>query len=258
MSWVLWLKKLILPPAGPLLMALAGLLFQLSGSAGWLGQGLMPAGLVILYLLSIPACISPWLSSEDRFPRHDPAADQATDADSGAETIDATKAPHAIVILDGGRTTASRQRGGNKVTARTLERIDEGARLHRRTELPILVTGYGELMARTLKDSFGITAQWIESRSRNTYENAQYSARILRRENIDSILLVTHFWHLRRSLAIFRQAGIHALPRPVGRASRQPSERGLMALVPNARSLTDSYLLLHEAIGRIWYRFRYR
>ncbi len=255
MNWVLWLKRLTLPPAGPLLTALAGLLFHTSGWADRLGSSLMLFGIVALYLLSIPACISPWLNAVDRYPRHLQPAEDVHAHDPATQT---TKTPRAIVILDGGRTTASAERGGDTVTARTLERIDEGARLHRRTELPVLVTGYGDLMAATLEDSYRISARWIDNRSRNTYENAQCSANILRQEKIESVLLVTHFWHMRRSLAVFRQAGIHALPRPAGRASRQPSERGLMALVPNARTLSDSYLLFHESIGRVWYRLRYR
>ncbi len=248
MHWVLWLKRLSLPPAGPVLIGLCGLAITFTGRAQWLGSGLILFSLVSLYLLSAPVLISRWLEAVDCYPRQPVPTD-----DPSAE-----EAPRAIVILDGGRTPAPPERGGETVTARTLERIDEGVRLYRKKQIPILVTGYGDLMARTLEDSFGITARWAENRSRNTYENAQYSAKILRHEDIDRIFVVTHFWHMRRALSAFRQIGFHAVPVPAGRAGRQPSERGLLALVPNIRTLSDSYLLLHELIGRSWYRLRYR
>lgn len=244
MNWVLPLKRLILPPAGPLLVGCTGLILHAADIATGLAFWLVALGLVSLYLLSVPVFVAPWLHAVDRYPRFNPDNPPASP-------------PQAIVILDGGKLSVPPERGGETVTARTLERLDEGARLHRRTGLPVLVTGYGDLMARTLEDSFGITAGWAENRSRNTQENARYSAEILRQEHIDRVFVVTHFWHMRRSLTAFRQAGFQAVPVPAGRATRQPSERGLLALVPQARSLSDSYLLLHEAIGRIWYRVRY-
>ena len=243
MLWVLRLKKLILPPAGPLLTGFAGLAL-LAASYRAAGTALLAACLVSLYLLSAPWLVLRWLRHVDRYERLDRTAE--------------TPAADAIVILDGGRLNAAPEDGGEAVSPRTLERLDVGARLHRRLGLPVLVTGYGGLMARVLEESFGVRARWIENRSRNTHENATLSAELLRRSGVESVVLVTHFWHMRRSLAAFRHAGLRAVPAPAGRTARLPSEHGWMTLVPSVRMLAASHLLLHERLGILWYRLRYR
>ena len=244
MVWVQRLKQLILPPAGPLAAGLLGLMLLFSSYAS-LGIALLTGCLVSLYLLSAPWLVLRWLRSFDRYERLDRKAAARPTAD-------------AIVILDGGRLNAAPEHGGEAITPRTLERIDVGARLHRRLDLPILLTGYGDLMARALQGSFGISPRWIESRSRNTHENAAFSAEILRRDGIENVILVTHFWHMKRSLAAFRHTGLQVIPAPAGRTARLPSESGWMTLVPNVGMLYSSYLLLHEHLGFLWYRLRYR
>ncbi|MEM7356184.1 MAG: YdcF family protein [Acidobacteriota bacterium] len=246
MHHILWLKKLILPPSGCLLVGLAGVIVAAATPWHLGGLAIATTGLGLLYLLSLPALVDRWLRRVDRFPRC---------AASRAETGD--ERPQAIVILDGGRADAPSEHGGPAVTPRTLERLDEGVRLHRVTGLPVLVTGYGDLLAATLESSFSLRPHWIEKRSRNTHENALYSAELLRRDGVERIYLVTHFWHLRRSLMAFRHAGLAPTPVPAGRARRVPSYPGLLNLVPDEQRLSTSYLLSHEWIGRLWYRLRY-
>ena len=48
------------------------------------------------------------------------------------------------------------------------------------------------------------------------------------------------------------------MPAPTGFVGRLRSESGLMTLVPTAQVLMSSYLALHEWIGIVWYRIRYR
>src|SRR5438552_6781631 len=88
----------------------------------------------------------------------------------------------AIVVLGGGRADAP-EYGGDTVSQETIERLRYAVRLHRASGLPLLVTGgsdfgeavsEGELMQRVLIEDFRVRAAWVESRSRNTYENALY------------------------------------------------------------------------------------
>ncbi|RKZ35880.1 MAG: YdcF family protein, partial [Gammaproteobacteria bacterium] len=90
--------------------------------------------------------------------------------------------PQAIVVLGGGRYSDAPEYGGDTVARGTLERLRYGARLHRQTGLPLLVTGgrvYGEttaeatLMKSVLTDEFGVGVKWAENESRNTFENAR-------------------------------------------------------------------------------------
>ena len=77
----------------------------------------------------------------------------------------------------------------------SLERLRYAVSLHRRTGLPLLATGgvtvpatpaEAELMARSLKNDFGVGARFVESRSRNTAENAAHSAALLAEAGITS------------------------------------------------------------------------
>lgn len=246
MAWTLRLKKLILPPAGPLLLAVVGVGLAAAGSVG-LGFAAAGAGLGALYLASAPWFARRLLRSLDRYDALDPGSPEARSAG-------------AIVILDAGRHGAPPERGGDRVSPYTLERLAAGAELHRRLELPVLVSGDGarELMAEVLARSLGVPVRWLEPESRNTHENAVLSARLLRAAGVDRVVLVTHFWHLPRAVAAFRHAGLEPVPAPTGFVDRLRGESGLMALVPSARALLSSYLALHEWMGIAWYRIRYR
>ncbi len=240
------LKKLILPPAGPLFIAAGGLLLAVTGNDR-LGLPLVAAGLAMLYALSAPWLGRRLLHSLDRDRPFDPASSEAG-------------AAGAIVILDAGRRSVTAERGGDSVSLFTLERLVAGAELHRSLDLPVLVTGDGarELMAEVLDRCFGVPVRWVEPRSRNTHENALCSARLLRAAAVDRVVLVTHFWHMPRATAAFRHAGLEVVPAATGFAGKLRSEAGLMTLVPSARVLLSSYLALHEWIGILWYRIRYR
>ena len=95
----------------------------------------------------------------------------------------------------------------------TLDRLRTGAALHRRTDLPILVTGgttqprtatVGVVMAESLRDDFRAPARWTEPKSDDTWENARFSAAILKAEGITSVYVVTHAWHMRRAVLAFQ------------------------------------------------------
>jgi len=173
--------------------------------------------------------------------------------------------PQAIVVLGGDVRREAAEYGGDTVGDLTLERLRFGARLHRETGLPILVTGgrvagsqvsVGRLMARSLSADFGIEAGWIEEASRNTFENATGSAAILERAGIGTVHLVTHAWHMRRALASFQVAGLVAVPAATNhtRFDRSPSPEDL---VPSSHALAASAYALHEWIGYLWYRLVY-
>ncbi len=170
----------------------------------------------------------------------------------------------AIVILGAEGTTAL-ELGGETVGRRTLERLRYGARLHRRLGLPVLVTGgapnpdrrpVGELMAETLEDDFGLVVRWREIESRNTYENAVFSSRLLQKAGIRHVYLVTHALHMKRSRAVFNVSGLEVIPAPVG--VYDPKRRWAPEdFVPSAHGLAGSTAAIYERLARIWYQFQY-
>jgi uncharacterized SAM-binding protein YcdF (DUF218 family) len=175
--------------------------------------------------------------------------------------------PGAIVILSAGRRVYAPEFGTETLDELSLERVRYGALLARATRLPVLVSGglggegrpsLAQLMADALRSDYGIAAQWLESRSANTAENAILSAEILRSAGIKRVILVTHAWHMKRARAAFLANGISVLPGPTafyGPAGNQDSL--LRFFNPDVKSLRMSAFALHEIVGFQWYRLRY-
>ncbi len=169
----------------------------------------------------------------------------------------------AIVVLAGGIREQALEYGSDQLNFYTLERLRYGAWLAKRTGLPILVTGgtkfdgptEAQVMAQALRDEYGLTARWVESNSRDTADNATMSASMLREAGISRVLLVTHAWHMRRALAEFRAARLHPIPAPTIFV-RENARLELKYFIPNARSLFDSSIALHEWLGIFWARVR--
>ena len=177
--------------------------------------------------------------------------------------------PQAIVILTAGRNRNAPEYGNFDVSGdKAFGRIRYGAKLHRITSLPVLVTGglgdehqepLAEIMARDLKNHYQVKTKWLETKSSNTAENARFSYDILRKEGISRIYLVTHASHLTRAVPIFEHQGFDVTPAPtqfMGFSNNQPGFE-FDRLIPNSHALIDSYFALHEYVGVLWYKIRY-
>jgi uncharacterized SAM-binding protein YcdF (DUF218 family) len=171
--------------------------------------------------------------------------------------------PQAIVVLGAEIIRASHEPLGVRPGLLTLDRLRTAAALQRRTGLPILVSGgivqpdaapVGVAMEQSLRDDFRTPARWVEAKSADTWENARFSANILRPEGISSVYVVTNAWHMRRALLAFEGTGltVTAAPTPPNDV-RQPD---LWDCLPHASAWQTAYYALHEWIGLAWYRFR--
>ena len=65
-----------------------------------------------------------------------------------------------------------------------------------------------ELMHRSLEMDFEVPVRWLEEKVATTMGNARRSARLLQRDGIDSVYLMTHRWHMRRALYVFKKIGL--------------------------------------------------
>jgi len=170
----------------------------------------------------------------------------------------------AIVILGGGTYfKAPEYNEQDTISGATLLRLRYGAKLHRETGMPILVTGgkpVGNLLSEaqqmrsTLEKEFHVPVRWTEDTSINTLENALNSSDIFQKEGIQKIYLVTHAWHMPRSARIFRKTGLEVVEAPISFTTRYRID--LFAFLPNAASLHESKLFFHEVVGSIWYRLK--
>ncbi|MBX2926632.1 MAG: YdcF family protein [Saprospiraceae bacterium] len=97
----------------------------------------------------------------------------------------------------------------------------------------------------------------LEPESRNTWENALFTKNIVdTRYPGATCLLITSAWHMRRSDACFRKAGLLATPFPVDYISESNRQYAEMLLLPDKLGLYKWELLIKEWIGCAAYRVR--
>lgn len=170
----------------------------------------------------------------------------------------------AIVVLGGGRISNALEYGGQDIPALiALQRLRYAAKLQRETSLPVLVTGgrpdgatvsEAAIMARVLQEDFSVPVKWLEDKSNNTAENAQFASRILRDAGMRRILLVTDALHMQRAKLIFEQAGLDVVPAPTIYASTMRTT--LADFLPTG--LHQASYAMHEWLGLAWYWLRHR
>jgi len=98
----------------------------------------------------------------------------------------------------------------------------------------------------------------LEKDSRNTYENAINTKRILDSLKMDGpFLLITSGFHMNRAMAIFKKAGYKGLqPYVTNRHSGNRRFTPDHLLVPNPAAFGAFHTLLHEWVGYVVYKIR--
>ena len=103
---------------------------------------------------------------------------------------------------------------------------------------------------RTVLREFGVpdAAMLLEGRSRDTRENARFSAELLRERGIDRVLLVTSALHMRRALRHFAYEGIEALPVSTDHEARSVPQ--WQRWIPDTDALDGSARAIKEWVGQ--------
>ena len=237
---------LAIPPTGFVMLIAIGLLMQ--GRWHLLGRRLAWTALVLLILFGMPAVSSAMLRG----------------LETGLPTAPPTdRPPQAIIILGAEVIRAHEEPLGIRPGLLTLDRLRTGVKLHRKTGLPILVTGgvtqpgsapVGLVMAESLRDDFQAPPKWIEPASVDTWDNARLSAEILRAQGITSVYVVTHAWHMRRAILAFEGTGLTVTAAPT--SLDEPIGPEFFDFLPRAASWQTSFYAMHEWIGYAWYKLR--
>lgn len=244
------LLKIALLPPGILLILL---LLAWMTARKFFGRFVLLLTILFMYALSTPIGVN-WLAMQlETIPALTPTELRT----SGADAI--------WVPLAGVREDNPELGGNDWLNAMSLERMDHALHLHRKTKLPILVSGgnvrtgvtpVADLAAEWLQTRTGIRPLAVENTSRDTWENAHHSIEHLREHNAERVLLVTHAYHMPRAVLSARAAGIEVVPAPFGFLHRSPELRaapGYRDWMPLPAYLGYSYLILHEMAGLIWY-----
>lgn len=124
--------------------------------------------------------------------------------------------------------------------------------------------------AETMAQLLGImgvppAAVWWESRSRNTYENAVETKKLLDPKGIRRIILVTSALHMPRARAIFSKLGFDVIPAPTDYTVTEAAWNYYLSpdpavqvfnLFPTAEAMDNTMRALKEYMGIAVYRLR--
>ena len=173
----------------------------------------------------------------------------------------------AIVVLGGGIRPVSGDLIYPDIDA-AADRFLHAARLYHAGKAPLIVVSAGNPWSephmqseadasRVLLNALGVPQNVIvtESDSRNTRQNAIFTAGLVADRGIRRILLVTSAWHMPRAVAAFRQTALEVIPAAADYAYIDPAPLILMIL-PQADGLALSTRALKEYLGLLVYRLR--
>ena len=113
-------------------------------------------------------------------------------------------------------------------------------------------------MRAALEEDLAVPVRWVESRARNSAESAIYCYELLAKVGIKRIILVTHSYHMARSVEMFEHVGFDVVPAGTHFMVRGDGDYGYLDAIPSAGHLWMTRVVLHEYLGRLWYQFRYR
>lgn len=245
------LKKLItsfLLPPGIFVALLFGCGAWLARRRGWRVAVLPVAIAFLLWGASTPLVSEPLLRGLER-----------------GVTIPAEPRGDVIVLLGGGiNGTVPDLTGKGAPSEDALARLVTAARLQRRLGLPVIASGgrwsaghtpEAPIMKRFLVD-LGVPGGKVitEEQSRDTAENARYTAGICRERGFAAPLLVTSAYHMRRSRLAFEREGMRVTPVAAGFKTGEPEPLELYDFLPRAASLLKTATALHEYLGLVFYR----
>ncbi|WP_417522040.1 YdcF family protein [Marinobacter sp.] len=236
---------LISPLGASLFGGLLALFLSLLGRrrfAFWLGA----LALVWLWFWSLPVA-SNWVRGylENQYP---PLA------------LAAVPAAGAVVVLGGGVSPAGHGEPFPNLES-GADRVWHGARLFQAGKAPLVLltggsdpdhsaTSEAEAMRRFMVD-LGVPGQAmvLEERSRNTSQNAEYSAEILAEQGVNRILLVTSAYHMPRAKGLFEAQGLEVVPAATDHeVVSRPLWRNLL---PETGALDGNSRVMKEIVGRL-------
>ena len=243
------LSSFALPPVLMLLGALLGLLLAVRHKR--LGLSVIALSVAALWLVSCHGT-AVWLARH-AVPQFAPLT---------VATLKASKA-QAIVVLGGGLQPNAPEYGSAQPNSQTAQRLRYGVWLSRQTGLPVAFAGglgWGALTAagkddeseasvaaRVALQDYGVALRWLDAQSRDTQENAQLMSRVLTKDGVQHIALVTSAWHMARSVQAFERVGMVVLAAPTGYTL--PEQGSLLEWLPSGQGLLASRRVIREWLG---------
>lgn len=144
-------------------------------------------------------------------------------------------------------------------------KILAAVRLYRRLHIPVIVSGgkvfnYRQAEAPILKRflvDLGVPSDQIimETKSRDTIENAVFTTELCRKFGFTRPILITSAYHMSRSMLSFKKAGIEPAAFPVMFKTWANRHYGWKDFLPD--SCRKSRTALREYLGLLFYKLAY-
>jgi uncharacterized SAM-binding protein YcdF (DUF218 family) len=168
-----------------------------------------------------------------------------------------------IVVLSSGVIITP---AGQVLDNHSVARLSGALNLHLQTKLPIIVTGsfvpgrntlpVAELMRDwLLGQGVGTSRILVEPQARNTWENAEYTARLCSQSGWKSVILVTSAVHMKRAVKSFEKFGLIVTPYPTDYLYDH-TDFGFVDILPSRDALNANLAAIHEFFGQIRYTFK--
>jgi len=176
---------------------------------------------------------------------------------------------NAGIVLGGGMVTIDYVNGNRLIFQVNTDRIFQAIYLYKKGYIDniILSSGSGSLVFKYMLESslikkylvnIGIpdSVILVDSASNNTYENAKFTAQILKTKYPDGkFLLITSAIHIRRAAACFKKQNIEFDIYPTNKITSSVRRWDIgYLIVPKAENLFKWEKLIHETIGYLAYK----
>ena len=217
------------------------------------GRALLWSGLVLLLLFS-NKLVGKWLIRplEARYPAQPEFV-------AGRPLSPELAACRYVVVLGGGNGNTPGMSANNLLSASALGRVAEAVRLLRvLPEAKLIVSGprsaTGDAHATVLARAafaYGIAPERVLyiDQARDTEDESRAVQRLAQGERV---ALVTSAWHMPRSMALFRSAGLDPVACPADFKSHAVDDFNFDDVLWDAESLGRSTLAIRERIGYLW------
>ena len=182
--------------------------------------------------------------------------------DINGEPLQKGKVYSAVIVLGG---FSGEDKNGDGVFNGSADRFIKGLELKEQGKAShiLISSGNGNLQVSNFKEAawaknilkeFNLSDSTIlvEQASRNTFENASFSKRLLEQKHLSPpYLLVTSAWHMRRAQYIFIKEGLNIIPCPSGFVTSNQKFTWGDYIMPDAGVLEGWNIYLKELVGLI-------
>ena len=161
----------------------------------------------------------------------------------GKDIFDPRKVSYAVIETNGTLSAALRP----EQEAATLSDLQLKVQQTQAT-IPFVLDG------QVLEEDFRVPVKWVEGRSLDTRQNADFSAQLLLPQGVKRVVLVTHAAHMHRSVEAFEHTGLAVVPAPTAFFGGPGKDDNLLPKLPGINTAYAGGYAAHEWVGILAYR----